>query len=742
MSGYPDHHLLYALTEQEVLLQLKEAALADAQRYYRDDRVRERSIVGGTVMGLVEESALDSQVAEASVHDGEIYIACTCEHPGPDICAHVGAVLLAWVNERPSFEGYNSAHEVNPGDLALPVTDHEAEFRELLGNQTINELRTLARRREIEIRGTRKDPIVNELAGRLCDLEEIRGQIAQIDTLARDMLTYLHLILGTGYGLTSEHIVSGLHRQQSNISRRTVHAQLVDLAQRGLLLTFKQSSMVYYMLPQAVRVCLPPQPTFVAPYPEKRLDQLEIREHPATGIIQSLYAVWTYVRERRPRRQEARQRQSIEDQWPQLANWEHLAQEVQDLQRQRRTPYNLYNVSLTVPAASYRLRSADRNALREQTAHSDEEIEFYYVLLERLGAVSALPGDEIVCRQEVFEQLLSLAPSIQMHMIVHAWIGLGWWSEMDLLMRTSDELCIRRNLMYSGFSLQDLYLEWRAARQTVLRFLSTLPEEQWVSADGFLRAIFEVNPDLLHASTSTGMWWIQSTKTKKQFGTTFEDWRDSVGKFIFAILEGPLAWLGAVGLGYREDTPTGVVALKVTPVGSFALERRQVIVETAPQPAAQGTVTLRDDLSIELVPGQTPTQLHDLLHAIGQLEETTPEKFVYRITADGVLLALEHGQTIERLLARIGDWCGVEIPDTWRQSMAAWSQNYGKLHVYDDITLIELADDYALQELLSNTSLQDHVIYEFSPRLVAIRPEAVEPLLQEMEKRGYTPHVE
>ena len=76
------------------------------------------------------------------------------------------------------------------------------------------------------------------------------------------------------------------------------------------------------------------------------------------------------------------------------------------------------------------------------------------------------------------------------------------------------------------------------------------------------------------------------------------------------------------------------------------------------------------------------------------------------------------------------------------QRMADWSQNYGKLHVYDDITLIELADDYALQELLSNTALRDHVIYAFSPRLVAIRPEALDALIPEMEKRGYTPHVE
>jgi hypothetical protein len=739
MSEYADQEILYALTEQEVALQLDATAMAEAQRYLENDRVHERSVVRNAVMGIVEESALESYAAEVSVQDRNIYIDCTCGHRGPDICAHVGAVLLAWVNERPSFEGYNSAHEVNPDRLSLLIDEHEAEYRQMLGNQTINELRSLARQRGIEIHGTRKEPIVAELAGHLCDLQGIRTQIAEVDDLARDMLTYLHLILGRGYGLTSEHIATGLHKQQSSVSRRTVHAQLVDLTQRGLLLTFKQSSMVYYYLPQAVRICLPPQPTFVAPFPEKRLDQLEMWERSTPRIVQSLYAVWHYALERHPRRSDARQRQQIEDQWPQLANWDHLPQEIRDLQRQRRNPYNMYNLSLTVPGAPYRLRSADRNALREETGQSDEEIDFDYAILENIGALSAMPGEEVACRQEVFYRLLSLAPSAQMSVVVNVWVHLAQWSEMDLLMRSSGDLCIRRNLMYSGFSPPDLYAEWRAGRQTVLRFLSTLPEEQWVSADGFLRAIFEVNPDLLHPNTSTGMWWLQSTKTKKQFGTTFEDWRDSVGKFILAVVRGPLAWLGAVALGYQD---TKLVALKVTPVGSFALQRRQEIVDTDPQPAAQDIVTLRDDLSVELVPDRTPTQLHDLLHAIGQLEESTPERFVYRITADGVLLALEHGQTIERLLARIGEWCDAEIPETWHQKMAVWSENYGKLHVYDDITLIELADDYALQELLSNTALQDHVIYQFSPRVVAIRPQAVDALIQEMEKRGYTPHVE
>jgi hypothetical protein len=241
----------------------------------------------------------------------------------------------------------------------------------------------------------------------------------------------------------------------------------------------------------------------------------------------------------------------------------------------------------------------------------------------------------------------------------------------------------------------------------------------------------------MHADPS--VWWIESIKTKKQFGTTFEDWKQSYGRFVLATLEGPLAWLGAVSLGSVENK---LEAFKLTPIGSFALGRRAMLVEDEHPATPENALRMRDDLTVALVPGRVPTQFHDLLHLIGKLEEATPERFVYRITFDGVLLALEQGQTIETLITSLGQWCGTEIPITWQEKLHTWSQNYGKFHVYQDITLIELADDYALQELLINTSLREHLVYQFSPRLVAIRPEAVEGLVQEMEKRGYTPRVE
>ena len=397
-----------------------------------------------------------------------------------------------------------------------------------------------------------------------------------------------------------------------------------------------------------------------------------------------------------------------------------------------------------MPTPRYHLRAANRQTLRarpsfDDNRRGDEEIEFCYALLDTLGAIRAERGQPISRREEAFQHLLSLAPTVQMYVILYTWLNITTWSEMDMLRRQDQEIRVRRNLSHTSFKPQNLYREWRSARHMVLRFLSTIEEGEWISLQGFLRTMWQIAPDLLHPHFEPATWWLESTRTRKQFGTTFEDWQDSGGRFVLTVLQGPLYWLGAIQLGYHDQRP---VAFRLTPVGSFALHRRSVIVEHEQKAIPAGAVQLSEHLTVTLVPNQVPAQLHELLHLIGQLETTTPTEFVYRITADGVLRALAQGQTIGHLLAALTRWLGVKPPLSWQNKMVAWSENYGKLHIYEGITLIELADDFALQELLSHTSLRDHLIYEFSPRLIAVQPDAVDALVDEMEKRGYTPAVE
>ena len=672
-----------------------------------------------------------------------------------------------------------SDKEIPDTNPFLSSPDYQAEYRDMLAEQNINELRAIARERGIAIHGNRKEPIVEALASRFGSLHSVRAEIALLGTQpdANDLfsiLTYLHLTLPPGYGLSAESIADLLVEKRWAKNGSAVRVQLKKLNRRGLLLSFSHRKVIYWILPQAVRTCLPRRPDLVPACPTDKSGQLQVHKRPSAHSSQMLYTIWEHIAQHHPKRRAPPPRQPIEDEWPQLKEWNHLASEIQD-QTSYGTPRGRQTYSsalskhpLTIPVPAYRLCDIDHELLGQllpkgsaelqplaahasgqtgagQARNVNEEIDFCYTLLAELDALSGGPGEPILAHKERFQQFLKLAPSEQARTVLRTWTVGATWSEMEIVLRSSDDLRLRRNPAYASYKPSHLYLEWRAGRQAVLRLLSVLEEDRWFSVKGFLKTVYEFAPKLLHTHSDRAVWWIESLKTKKQFGATFDDWQQSCGRFITAILTGPLFWLGAVVLGYaNEATADGrePEAFKLTPIGSLVLGQRSTAAESEYQTARGAVVDIREDMTIDILPSHAPAQLHDLLHLIGDLVQATPERFVYRITADGVQEALEQGQTVESIAAALGQLSGSDVPTSWLDRMHTWSENHGKFHVYDDIAVVELADDYALVELLANTSLCDAIVFQFSPRLLAIRPETVDALVQEMEKRGYTPRVE
>jgi hypothetical protein len=512
-------------------------------------------------------------------------------------------------------------------------------------------------------------------------------------------------------------------------------------------------------------------------------------------------------------RSDAPPRQPAEDEWPPFQGWDHVPSEIADLTRvrqwyvrtglygERRTLLSPLNQAVTVPAPGYRLRKADRAYLRRKIGCTDEELEFYCVLLEEIGALSTQPGQPVVTHPSAMQRLLSLSSADQIATIGRAWLDTVAWNETDIVLRSQGKLTpdagvappaepplrIRRSLSHADYKLVDLYQEWRAGRQAVSRLLSVMEEGRWFSVAGFLHALFQINPNLFHSSSTASVWWLESTRTHKQFGTTFDDWQQGYGQCLLAMLQGPLAWLGIVSLGTVGGQPE---ALRLTQVGQFLVGRQPTLGDESDSAESSGAIcAFGDDLTLSLVPNRIPSQLHHLLASIGLLEQVTPQRFVYRLTAEGLRQWQESPRVAEEgapadapatagPLVRTGPPLDsgsppdarieprmysssrypsslislleqhlhtvdprIAVPAAWQDKLSKWSQNYGLLHVYQDITVVELADEYALQELLASTSLREHIIYQFSPYLIAIRPDRVDDLVREMEGRGYTPRL-
>ncbi len=84
-------------------------------------------------------------------------------------------------------------------------------------------------------------------------------------------------------------------------------------------------------------------------------------------------------------------------------------------------------------------------------------------------------------------------------------------------------------------------------------------------------------------------------------------------------------------------------------------------------------------------------------------------------------------------------WLAVPLPAAIHRQMIAWWEAYGQVRLYENVTVIEFGDAYALTEMKAATSLAQHLIAEISPILVLIPVSAVNTLVSELEKAGYTP---
>lgn len=796
MTYQTDLERLHAMTQADIDGMMSRSVMNDAQKLTHQGSVFSAVANGTSLLATVQGDGIEDNDVEITVEDGDLYAECTCLGGERRLCAtgnrqdwdgwckHIGAVLLTWIHDREVFEivrveGLDQLKETSGPDkrqVTMEVPSQQdiwiKEYRRLLINLKMRQLRQIAQKRGIALavnatgvyRTTAaveftaqksKDMVADELACALADRTAVQALVLQLDTLSLELLAYLNLSVPPDYGIPLANIKplrsgsaatarGGSPPRQSSYSQDVIRQNVNAMAEQGLLIPFIQRRVTYYALPRLVRLCIPPLSDVVEPYPDQssaRIDPirtLDVRTQDFDTLNQKLYRVWDYVAENHPKRPDPLPQDPIEVEWSHLEGWVHLPDEIAEIKSKGPFFYT-QRQAMTVPGSPYQLREPEQKALCALVQGGNEEVEFLYALLAEIGAIEGKAGQTIRVNHAQIQWLLNMPPGRRLITLLQTWQTTTLYNEMDSVLRTSDDICVRRNVTYTTFKLADLNGEWREGRLAVFRFLALLPENQWVSVKSLQKTIYEVIPNLAHFLSHTGVWWLESIRRKKQFGATLDDWLASYGRLVLAILAGPLHWLGAIDLGYLDN---GLEAVRLTPAGSFMLGRREELFEQQVDISPHEAIKLQDDLTATVVPGSAPIELYQLLGDICQLESATPKAFSYRLSAGSVQSQFDQGQSAQNLIAALEKTCPVEIPISWRDRLVEWQENYGKFHLYQGMCLIELADEYLARELMVSTSLHKNIIYQFSPRLIAVRPDTVDDLVQEMEKKGYMPHVE
>ncbi|MCZ7669764.1 MAG: helicase-associated domain-containing protein [Chloroflexi bacterium] len=156
-------------------------------------------------------------------------------------------------------------------------------------------------------------------------------------------------------------------------------------------------------------------------------------------------------------------------------------------------------------------------------------------------------------------------------------------------------------------------------------------------------------------------------------------------------------------------------------------------------PAAADAVTIQDDL-ITVLPTAVSAQTHNYLDNLAKLEEALPNRFIYRLSGAAVHQNFENGKTLAQLLKGWQEYLPLPMPAAMQQQLSAWWEAYGQVRLYEKVTVIEFGDEYALAEMKAATSLEKYLVAEISPGLIIIPAEAVDSLVAELEKAGYTPN--
>lgn len=751
-----------------------------AVNYLASGKVAERTVYGnGVITGCWDDRDVEIIVwAEA---DGLEYD-CLCDAVQP--CDHSATLALAWVRQPGTFtrvdrdydveafgieplEGeddlldeligaarstevvvdkHGPTHPLARGNarpapvverlsstLTIQLPDQRDDYRNLLNHLTLPQLRELAARRGVSITGNKRDPILEALAVALGRPQAMSEIWPTLSSPARLILGLLPFLL-TQSGVAHEHLKQTLQTLDSKAAHQ-IRAALDELSALGLLLENEYEELTYA---HDLIYTLPPDPEFARPPASEATRNL--REVPAPAPTEFAYFVLRLLLMlksdgARLQSRPAPEPHPLQKQIPELRAWPFVPAELDALARER-SPYNaLYSKPFTLPPTLPLLADDSHTALARALNTSPEQLDLGLHLLRKLGLVVFKPGQPPVVLEAGFIQYISQHMFEHVSPLFNAWANLRDWLEFDLPHLRRAGLRLKRLGLY-GVNHAQLLGVLSGSRAFLMHQIRRAPVGQWVDINALIVRARALN--LLHA-----LWPMPPGLTVEREGRALnlanaQNWQAFYEPLVEATLTGPLHWQGVVDLAYRKDQ---LVAFRLTELGAFLLYQTETY--KAPPIAVAGRALMYPaNGGLSLQPLAADRHLLSLLSLLGEIRSGPHGELLYQITAPGAARAFEAGWEAERILAALEKAAGAPPPAAIAQPLRQWWAHFGDVHLYSDLALIELADDYALAELLAATALSQYLLYRFSPRLIAIRPEGVEALREELVSKGYTPKIE
>ncbi len=636
---------------------------------------------------------------------------------------------------------------------ASPRAERGVDFRDLSGALAaypLPKLRAMAKANGLRPGSTHKADVVGILAKRFAHPTHIREALAALSSPERDLMDILDLSDEGVQGRSILDILSTLQRLNGASSPNkdpspaaALRERLQSLASQGLVLQqLIGPEQQGWRLPGIVRQHLPQLSERLSLDRLRKVPKLRLEPSRGTALSRAAYAGWQHIQRGKISKPFPIRHRPAEYSDESLVGWETPPEEIDQLLAKRHRGWQpASSFPLTILAPPMALPESSLRELSWETGFPESAVDLLVLLLAELGLVSA-QGRRWIALKDGFPSFLRSSEAQRIHLLAKAWQATEKWSATLRHRSPESALILRRRAGQTHLNREGLIRQLAKARRVPLRLLSRLETGSWYSFDSLLASQRDLDPNFLlpsqvKGSSNGAAWWWEEGESGHPLDPADESsWLLIHRAYLSALWTGPLHWMGLVDLAYDDERLT---AFRLTELGGYVLGHRP---EPAAGAAEQAAWTVGEDLIVTVRADRADAEVHTLLSHAAQLLDAGPQVIRYRITQDTAYRAFQRGLTLDAVVAILRERSENGLPPSAEGTLEGWWRRYGTIRAYQSLTLISFADDTALKEMLAVTSLEEHLIHVFSPRLAAIEPESLDILRSELVKRGYTPKVE
>jgi hypothetical protein len=737
---------LLTITEGKLRKLVGDNAVNRAAKHLLTGKVQERIHWFDGALEAYWDTRLDDITMHAKSQGRSIVFDCTCgEVKGGYPCEHVVALLLAWAIDPTSFSNAQDGEEDDfnlmadmdsldrsgTEEFVEPDVSSQQEYLRLLSALTVHELREIARYQGISLTGNRKGPILETLA-------EALSRPESVDAIWQRLSPNAHLVAGILQFVSSSGNMSNRHAAWKTVQKLGLRSEdefqraLDDLKLAGLAFTSTSGTI---SIPSNLPLLLPPDPEFTPTFSDPaRLKPKPVPSPPAFIHWMTRLLLLLEAGGDRFRASPKMELHPVLKKYAYLQGWAYDRQELDELEKEKNLAQALWMRSFRIPAAASPLADKTQQDLASSLRIDGPQVDFAIRMFEMSGMLLIKEGQPVKVDKGKAAQWLQLPPFERAESMLTAYANLDRWTEFDLVIKNQPDFALRRNHKYSNMiSYSQMLSLLGSSRRNLLYQIRRQPAGRWTDLAAFVERA-RLLPSTISSLTSNPAWFFE-LKGRKLDPGKLEDWMVFYGLFVEAALNGPLSWQGLVEVANQGKQPA---AFRLTDFGAALLLQRNAYQMPSPEKTVLA-LEYAPDGSLLLHPESATSQLVKLLAVLGEPRLTTDNAIAYHVSAAGATNAFATGWDLDQVFSILQEAAGALPLAGLAASLQKWWQDYGSLHIYEDIALLELADDYALNEMLAGTSLSRYLLYRFSPRLVAIRTEGVDLLRNELVNTGYTP---